>query len=54
VTHFKEKCSRCGAVVLQCRCPGPKPTRWTICPACKEQTEKFYAPKKASDAKADG
>jgi len=32
--HYKEVCSECGEVQGQCRCPGPKQTRYVICSKC--------------------
>lgn len=32
--HFVEHCSRCKAVVRQCRCPGPHTQRWVLCSRC--------------------
>lgn len=32
--HFIEKCGYCDAVIMQCRCPGPKQVTWGICKKC--------------------
>ena len=33
--HFIEKCSTCGTVVQQCRCPDKnKPVTWVTCERC--------------------
>lgn len=34
--HFIIKCKNCGHIVSQCRCPGPKQTRYVDeCAMCK-------------------
>lgn len=32
--HYKEVCSKCKEVQSQCRCMGPKQTRYVICTEC--------------------
>lgn len=32
--HFIEICRGCGGVIAQCRCPGPKVTKYGFCPEC--------------------
>lgn len=34
-THYKTVCSRCDALMGQCRCPGPKQIRFSLCNSCK-------------------
>jgi hypothetical protein len=33
--HYVEKCSKCGTVISQCRCMGPKVVRWGVCDKCQ-------------------
>lgn len=32
--HYIERCKYCDAVMGQCRCPGPKETRYGVCSRC--------------------
>lgn len=32
--HFIDKCLRCKSVIKQCRCPGQKEVRWSVCDEC--------------------
>jgi len=34
MTHYKEVCRYCGAIIMQCRCPGPKEIRYGVCDNC--------------------
>jgi len=38
MSHFIEKCSYCGDVITQCRCPAPdKELRLGVCKKCEEE-----------------
>ena len=38
--HFITRCSKCGKVIAQCRCPSKdKEERFTICDECKYKGE---------------
>lgn len=34
--HFRQLCRHCGEVIMQCRCPGPKPITYGVCEACRK------------------
>ena len=34
MNHYKEVCQYCGAVIMECRCPGPKEIRYGVCDRC--------------------
>ncbi len=38
--HFIEKCRNCKDVISQCRCMGPKETKWSLCSKCKHAQNK--------------
>lgn len=42
--HFIYKCRQCERVTSQCRCPGPKETRYTDCCAWCDNKEKDDLP----------
>jgi hypothetical protein len=35
--HFRELCKYCNAVIMQCRCIGPKETRYGVCADCQKK-----------------
>ena len=35
--HFKKVCRKCGAVIAQCRCIGPKTVEYGICEKCAQK-----------------
>ena len=38
--HFITKCSTCGAVIAQCRCPDlNKAVNYAVCDACRKKRE---------------
>ena len=39
MSHFIEKCKKCKRVISQCRCPGPKEERWSLCTDCEKKAE---------------
>lgn len=44
--HSITKCSSCGDLIEQCRCMGPKVTRYAVCDACSGRTALRNAPSK--------
>ena len=40
MSHFMTKCSKCDAIITQCRCPDPNKTiKYEICSSCKDKTK---------------
>lgn len=37
MSHFIELCRGCGILISQCRCPGPREKRWSVCARCKAE-----------------
>ena len=40
MSHPKEVCRYCGAVIMECRCPGPKEIRYGVCDRCASGNRK--------------
>ena len=32
--HYRVACCKCGTIEAQCRCPGPKETKYILCAKC--------------------